>query len=105
MKLNTSIYALAVLRGVTAKGWEFVEKGTSGVVGLETIIVSPTLALFLDVATNVNPLTVNGHPAWGALLDLETHQITALDVVSDTFCASGALLSNGSMVCELGKYD
>ncbi|KAJ7241477.1 glyoxal oxidase N-terminus-domain-containing protein [Mycena rebaudengoi] len=98
MKLNTSIYALAVLRGVTAKGWEFVEKGTSGVVGLETIIVSPTLALFLDVATNVNPLTVNGHPAWGALLDLETHQITALDVVSDTFCASGALLSNGSMV-------
>ncbi|KAJ6615474.1 glyoxal oxidase precursor [Mycena sp. CBHHK59/15] len=41
---------------------------------------------------------INGHSAWGGLWNLETNTVTALDVVSDTFCASGGLLSNGTMV-------
>lgn len=80
-----------------ASGWQFVQNGTSGVLALEAIIVSPTLAIFFDRATN-DPLQVNGHPAWGALFNLETNTATALDVVSDSFCASGSRLSNGTMV-------
>ncbi|KAJ7234958.1 glyoxal oxidase N-terminus-domain-containing protein [Mycena rebaudengoi] len=98
MKLIHSAAALSVFSCVAATGWEFVEKGTSGVVGMEAIIVSPTLAIFLDSAGNDNPLTINGHSAWGSLFDLETNQAMPLDVVSNTFCASGALLSNGTMV-------
>ncbi|KAJ7256075.1 glyoxal oxidase precursor, partial [Mycena rebaudengoi] len=98
MKLIHSAAALSVFSCVAAAGWEFVEKGTSGVVGMEAIIVSPTLAIFLDRAGNDNPLTINGHSAWGSLFDLETNQAMPLDVVSNTFCASGALLSNGTMV-------
>lgn len=78
-------------------GWHFVQNGTSGILALEAIVVSPTLAIFFDRATN-DPLEINGHPAWGALWNFETNTATALDVVSDSFCASGSILSNGTMV-------
>lgn len=61
------------------------------------MIVSPTLAIFFDRPSN-DPLTINGHPAWGALWNLETNTATALNVLTDTFCASGSFLSNGTMV-------
>ena len=64
---------------------------------LEAIIVSPTLALFFDRASN-DPLVIGGASAWGALWNMETNTATPIKVVSDTFCASGAFLSNGSMV-------
>jgi hypothetical protein len=101
--MNHLVYALfaAIFSGtlVTGAGWEFVQNGTSGILALEAIIVSPTLALFFDFSQTGGPLMINGHSAWGALWNLETNQPTALDLVSDTFCASGGLLSNGTMVC------
>ncbi|KAF9474411.1 copper radical oxidase [Pholiota conissans] len=78
-------------------GWNFVQNGTSGVLALEAIIVSPTLAIFFDRASN-DPLMINNNPAWGALWNLETNTASPLLVVSDTFCASGGFLSNGTMV-------
>ncbi|CAL1711813.1 unnamed protein product [Somion occarium] len=77
--------------------WTFTERGNSGIVALESIIVSPTLALFFDKASD-DPLQINNHSAWGALWNLVTDEVTPLDVVTNSFCASGALLSNGSMV-------
>jgi len=81
----------------TGLGWHFVQNGTSGIVALESIIVSDTLAIFFDNYTN-DPLQINGHPALGALWNLETNTASPLNVLSDTFCGSGALLSNGTMV-------
>ncbi|KAJ3568946.1 hypothetical protein NP233_g5380 [Leucocoprinus birnbaumii] len=78
-------------------GWHFVQNGTSGVIALESIIVSDTLAIFFDNATN-NPLQINGRSAWGALWNLETNTASPLEVRSNTFCASGGFLSNGTMV-------
>ena len=79
-------------------GWRFDLKETrSGVVGLESIVVSPTLVLFLDRATD-DPLQINNHSAWGALWNLETSTVTPLDLITNSFCASGALISNGSAV-------
>jgi hypothetical protein len=78
-------------------GWSFVQNGTSGVLALEAMVVSPTLAIFFDRATN-DPLQIDNHTAWGALWDFQTNTALALDVVSDTFCASGGFLSNGTMV-------
>ncbi|KAJ7165640.1 glyoxal oxidase N-terminus-domain-containing protein [Mycena crocata] len=99
------IYALllAIFATVVGAGWEFVQNGTSGILALEAIVVSPTLAVFFDFAGTGGPLMINGHSAWGGLWNLQTNQVTALDVVSDTFCASGGLLSNGTMVSVGGN--
>lgn len=78
-------------------GWHFVQNGTTGVIALESIIVSDTLAIFLDRATD-DPLQIDGHSAWGALYNLETNTASALNPITDTFCASGGFLSNGTMV-------
>lgn len=79
------------------QGWHFVQNGTSGIVALEVIVVSPTLAIFFDRATN-DTLQVNGHTAWGALWNLKTNTATPLSLITDSFCASGGFLSNGTMV-------
>lgn len=86
----------ACIQSVAGAEWNFVQNGTSGILALEAIFVSPTLAVIFDRATN-DPLTINDHPAWGALWNMETNTATALNVISDSFCASGALLSNGTM--------
>ncbi|KAI0080794.1 glyoxal oxidase precursor [Panus rudis PR-1116 ss-1] len=81
----------------SAPGWRFdLKKETSGIVALESIVVSPTLVIFFDRASD-DPLQINNHSAWGALWNLETSTVTPLDVLTNSFCASGALLSNGTM--------
>lgn len=82
----------------SAPGWRFDLKAeTSGIVALEAIVVSPTLVLFFDRASN-DPLQINNHSAWGALWNLESSTVQPLDVFTNSFCGSGALISNGSMV-------
>ena len=84
----------------SAPGWSFNLKQTrSGIVALESIVVSPTLVVFFDRASN-DPLQINNHSAWGALWNLETDTVTPLDLITNSFCASGALLSNGTMVAN-----
>ena len=101
MKLST--FSLAFLASLataapSVPGWKFnLMKETSGIVALESIVVSPTLVVFFDRASN-DPLQVNNHSAWGALWNLETSTVQPLNVLTNSFCASGALISNGSMV-------
>ena len=93
MKLTT-LSLLPIIHLAIAQGpqWTFdLKNETSGIVALESIIVSPTLALFFDSASN-DTLQVNGHSAWGALWDLSTSTVRPLDVTTNTFCASGALI-------------
>ncbi|KAM5542440.1 hypothetical protein V8D89_003899 [Ganoderma adspersum] len=94
----TALFAVLSRSAPSLPGWRFDLKETrSGVVGLESIVVSPTLVLFLDKATS-DPLQINNHSAWGALWNLETSTVTPLDLITNSFCASGALISNGSAV-------
>ncbi|KAF5360734.1 hypothetical protein D9756_005107 [Leucocoprinus leucothites] len=86
----------------TGKGWHFVQNGTSGIVALESIVVSDNLAIFFDRAAN-DPLEIDGHAAWGALWNIETNTASPLNPVTDSFCASGSLLSNGTMVSMGGN--
>lgn len=95
--LNLVLFPLLLTLSASATGWNFVQNGTSGILALEAIIVSPTLAVFFDRASN-DPLMINNNPAWGALWNLETNTASPLLVISDTFCASGGFLSNGTMV-------
>ncbi|KAJ7033688.1 glyoxal oxidase N-terminus-domain-containing protein [Mycena alexandri] len=107
IRLSSLLSAASLLSfGVAAPpapAWKFVEKGLSGIVGLEAIVVSPTLTVLFDRATNDPLRTPDGKVAWGALWNLETNVATPLKLVSDSFCASGALISNGTMVSVGGN--
>lgn len=50
-----------------------------------------------------DPLQIDGHQAWVELWNLETNTGFALNAITDTFCASGSLLSNGTMVSVGGQ--
>lgn len=117
--LLSALLTVPALAAPSAPQWRFDLKPTrSGIVGLEAIVVSPTLVLMFDrkyfhcldsrpqtyhydSGASDDPLQINNHSAWGALWDLETSTVKALDVLTDSFCASGALLSNGTMVITL----
>lgn len=45
-----------------------------------------------------NEAQVNGHPAWGSVWDINTHETTVQDIRSNIFCSSGIHLPNGSFV-------
>ncbi|KAJ7781366.1 glyoxal oxidase [Mycena metata] len=45
-----------------------------------------------------NAAQVNGHPAWGSVWDIATQETTVMDILTNTFCASGLHLPNGSFV-------
>ena len=94
------LFATLSTAAPSAPGWSFNLKQTrSGIVALESIVVSPTLVVWFDRASN-DPLQINNHSAWGALWNLETETVTPLDLITNSFCASGALLSNGTMVAN-----
>jgi hypothetical protein len=103
IRLTALAFLLLSSAAVHAAEWKFVEKGTSGIVMLEAIVVSPTLVLTFDRATNDPLHTADGKVAWGALWNLETNTPTAVKLVSDSFCASGSILSNGTMVSVGGN--
>jgi hypothetical protein len=77
--------------------WTLTKQGTTGVHAMQLAIISNTHALIMDKVEH-NPLTIDGHPAWGALYDLNTHAVTPLRVQSNSFCAGGTFLSNGTLV-------
>jgi len=100
--LLSHLSPIILLTGVTSvigAGWEFVQNGTSGILALEAIVVSPTLAIFFDRASN-DPLLIDGHSAWGALWNFQTNTASPLRTITDTFCGSGGFLSNGTMVFQ-----
>lgn len=83
--------------------WSFVRNGTTGVIPVEAIVVSPTLILLYDRADG-NPLLLpDGEQAWAALWNLETNTPSPVSSITDTFCAGGAFLSNGTLVSIAGQ--
>jgi hypothetical protein len=78
-------------------GWTLVQKGSTGVHAMQLAVISESHALIIDKVEH-NPLTTNGHPAWAALYNLNTHSVTPLSMQSNSFCAGGSFLSNGTMI-------
>ncbi|KAI0822841.1 copper radical oxidase [Trametes gibbosa] len=77
--------------------WTLVQNGSTGVHAMQLAVISETHALVVDKVEH-NPLTVSGHPAWAALYNLKTHALKPLSMQSNSFCAGGTFLSNGTMV-------
>ncbi|CAH7687941.1 glyoxal oxidase N-terminus-domain-containing protein [Phakopsora pachyrhizi] len=69
---------------------------------MQLSVISETYALIIDKVER-NPLSINGHPAWGALYNLITHEVRALDLQSNSFCAAGSFLGNGTFISVGGS--
>lgn len=80
-----------------SNSWTLIQKGTTGVHAMQLAIISETHALIVDKVEH-NPLTIDGHPAWAALYHLENHAVTPLRMQSNSFCAGGSFLGNGTLV-------
>ena len=78
-------------------GWTLTQIGSTGVNAMQLAIISDSHALIIDKVEH-NPLEINGHPAWGALYNLHTHSVKPLSMQSNSFCAGGSFLGNGTMV-------
>ncbi|KAG1751354.1 glyoxal oxidase, partial [Suillus paluster] len=46
--------------------------------------------------TEDNPTQLNGHPAWAAEWSASSKQTRPMDVITNTFCAGGSVLGNGT---------
>ena len=77
--------------------WTLTQNGTTGVHPMQLAIISATHALIVDKVEH-NPITVDGHPAWGALYHLKDHSVTPLRMQSNSFCAGGSFLGNGTLI-------
>lgn len=75
--------------------------GDSGVSAQMMFLGTKKTVFILDkTENNTMTVTTNGvtHPAWGSTYDLDTNVATPLEVTSNTFCAGGFSLANGSWV-------
>ncbi|KAG9104941.1 hypothetical protein FRC06_005008 [Ceratobasidium sp. 370] len=71
--------------------------GESGVSAQQLFLGSNNKVYIIDKVEN-NPVAVNGHPAWATEYDIETDTYRAMDIVTNTFCAGGNMLGDGSWI-------
>ncbi|KAJ7483518.1 glyoxal oxidase N-terminus-domain-containing protein [Mycena latifolia] len=102
--LSHSVYGIAQLdaRASVPGTWSLVQKGTTGVSGMQLAVVSETKAIIYDKVEH-NALTVNGHVAWAVELDLNTQQVRALNPLSNSWCATGSFIGNGTLINSGGN--
>ncbi|GLB40151.1 putative glyoxal oxidase [Lyophyllum shimeji] len=89
--------ALASSSGFATNAGAFVQVGDTLVSALIMFLGNEEKVYILDKAEG-NAAAINGHPAWGSVWDISTQQATVMDVRTNTFCASGMHLPNGSYV-------
>ncbi|KAI0086181.1 copper radical oxidase [Irpex rosettiformis] len=77
--------------------WTLSQKGATGVHAMQLAVISQSHALVIDKVEH-NPLSIDGHPAWAALYNLRTHSVKPLRMQSNSFCAGGTFLSNGTLI-------
>ncbi|KAJ7703199.1 glyoxal oxidase N-terminus-domain-containing protein [Mycena rosella] len=75
----------------------FADGGNTQVSAMMMFVGNSKKVYILDKAEG-NAATINGHPAWGAVWDMDTHAVQVMDVATNVFCASGMHLPNGSFV-------
>lgn len=86
-----------IVNSGTQTQWNMVQQGQTGVHAMQLAVISETHALIVDKVEH-NLLEINGHPAWAALYNLKTHALKPLNMQSNSFCAGGTFLSNGTLI-------
>ncbi|WVQ82067.1 hypothetical protein IAT38_004195 [Cryptococcus sp. DSM 104549] len=79
----------------------FQQVGDTGVSAQMMFLGNNKKVYVLDKTEN-NPVNITGqygtHPAWATEYDIETNEYRTMDVFSNTFCAGGGVLGNGTWV-------
>ncbi|KAI0066271.1 glyoxal oxidase [Artomyces pyxidatus] len=68
------------------------------VVSAQQLFLGTADKVYIVDKTEKNPTSVNGHPAWAAEYALGTNVGRPMDVVTNSFCAGGNVLGNGTWV-------
>ncbi|GAB1527050.1 hypothetical protein RhiTH_010225 [Rhizoctonia solani] len=79
----------------SAQSNTFEVVGDSGVSAQQLFLGMPN-QVFVINKTERNPMQVAGHPAWATLYDTNTNQARAMDIITNSFCAGGNVLGNGT---------
>ncbi|PFH51629.1 copper radical oxidase [Amanita thiersii Skay4041] len=82
---------------LAATAGSFADGGDTQISAMMMFLGNEQKVYILDKAEG-NAAQVAGHPAWGAVWDINTHQAETMDVKTNVFCASGMHLPNGSWV-------
>jgi hypothetical protein len=83
------------LSAAAQKAGSIVQAGSTLVSAMMMFLGNEEMVYILD-KTQGNAVQIDGHPAWGSVWNINTHQATTMNVVTNTFCASGMHLPNGS---------
>ncbi|CAE6405197.1 unnamed protein product [Rhizoctonia solani] len=71
--------------------------GNSGVSAQQLFLGQSNRVYIVDKTENNPPKVGNpSHPAWATEYDVDTNQFRAMDVVTNSFCAGGSVLGNGT---------
>ena len=71
--------------------------GNSGVSAQQLFLGQGNRVYIVDKTENNPPKVGNpSHPAWATEYDVDTNEFRAMDVVTNSFCAGGAVLGNGT---------
>ncbi|KAM0749961.1 copper radical oxidase [Meredithblackwellia eburnea MCA 4105] len=93
-------------RRALGKAWtgntKLATAGQSGVAAMQISVVSNDEILIYDKSEG-NALQVNGHSAWGAIYTISTSKVRPLDLKTNSFCAGGGWLGNGTLVSVGGN--
>ncbi|KAF8587998.1 copper radical oxidase [Ramaria rubella] len=76
---------------------QFQTVGNSLVSAQQAFLGTPNKLYIVDKVEN-NPQQINGHPAWASEYALDSNTARPMDAVTNTFCAGGNVLGNGTWV-------
>ncbi|KAK8843343.1 hypothetical protein IAR55_006999 [Kwoniella newhampshirensis] len=91
--LSLTVLALSPAHAQLANTFKYV--GLSGASAQQMFLGTMNKVYIVDKTEN-NNATINGHPAWATEYDLTTNQFRPMDVLSNSFCAGGTVLGNGT---------
>lgn len=93
ISISEKVEAQAIRSSQTPNTFEIV--GHSGASAQQMFLGAPTKVYVIDKVEN-NEMKMDGLPVWGTSYDTETNQATPMRINSNTFCAGGNVLGNGT---------
>lgn len=73
------------------------QSGKVGVSAMQISVIDDSQMIIIDKMEN-NPLKVNGNSAWGSIYNFRTKKERPLNLHTNSFCAGGSWLGNGTLI-------
>ncbi|KAJ7179878.1 copper radical oxidase variant A [Mycena crocata] len=95
--LSFVFLSFLVPAALSVAGGTFEDAGDTLVSAMMMFLGNANKVYIIDKAEG-NAAQVAGHPAWGSVWDVDTHEAKVMDIKTNTFCSSGFHMPNGSFV-------